>query len=225
MFFVINPWCACAARVTVVVLCVCLSVCLLLYIFSSVRSSHKRYDLPNGQWRSELSNSFLWKCPVAKLERFHHCTANGSSRHFIAAESAHAHRLNLVRLLCVSWRHKKTQRRACIDSRILSTAVASPCKTLRELLAGETTSKRILNSPAHQLVVPRMWSSPRVCTSVLCILSMNAKMELLFFARLKSYTRTNATHFWWAKPPSNCCVSYSCPAAVRRLDWLASLAN
>ena len=73
-------------------------------------------------------------------------------------------------VLCTYRRFKKTQRRACIDSRILSTAVASPCKTLRELLAGETASKRILNSPAHQLAVPRMRSSRRVCTSVLFII-------------------------------------------------------
>ena len=42
------------------------------------------------------------------------------------------------------------QRRACIDSRILSTTVASPCRTLQR----EITSKR---------------SSPRVCTLVLFI--------------------------------------------------------
>ena len=34
-------------------------------------------------------------------------------------------------------RHKKLQRRACIDSRMLSTAVASPYQTLCELLAGD----------------------------------------------------------------------------------------
>ena len=42
--------------------------------------------------------------------------------------------LDLIRLLCVPWRHKKPQRRACIDSRMLSTTVASPCQTLSELL-------------------------------------------------------------------------------------------
>ena len=62
-----------------------------------------------------------------------------------------------VRSLCVS-----SQRRACIDSRTLSTTVASPCQTLRELLAGETHT----DSPAHQLAVWRMRSSPRVCTLV-----------------------------------------------------------
>ena len=31
------------------------------------------------------------------------------------------------------WRHKKSQRMACIDSRMLSTTVACPCQTLREL--------------------------------------------------------------------------------------------
>ena len=32
---IINPWCACAARVTVLGLCVCVSVCLLLNILVS----------------------------------------------------------------------------------------------------------------------------------------------------------------------------------------------
>ena len=31
---------------------------------------------------------------------------------------------DLIRLLCVPWRHKKPQQRACIDSRMLSTTVA-----------------------------------------------------------------------------------------------------
>ena len=66
----------------------------------------------------------------------------------------------LVRSLCVSWRNKKLQRRACIDSHKLSTTFASPCQTL----AG-TTSKRILIGSAHQLAVPRICSSPRVCFS------------------------------------------------------------
>ena len=48
---------------------------------------------------------------------------------------------------------------------MLSTTVASPCQTLRELLR-DTTSKGI-KSPA---VVPRMRSSPRVCTLVLFII-------------------------------------------------------
>ena len=69
--------------------------------------------------------------------------------------------------VCVSCRQKKSQRRACIDSRMLSTTTPSPCQTLRELLA-DTTSKGI-QSPAHQLVLPRMRSSPRVCTLVLFI--------------------------------------------------------
>ena len=51
--------------------------------------------------------------------------------------------LDKTSLLCIPWRRKKSQPRACIDSRMLSTAVASPCQTLRELLR-ETTSKRII---------------------------------------------------------------------------------
>ena len=40
--------------------------------------------------------------------------------------------LDRVRTLCVSLRHKESQRRACIDSRMLYTTVDSPCQTLRE---------------------------------------------------------------------------------------------
>ena len=40
-----------------------------------------------------------------------------------------------IRSLCVPWGLKKSQGRSCIDSRMLSTTVATPCKTLRALQA------------------------------------------------------------------------------------------
>ena len=40
----------------------------------------------------------------------------------------------LIGRLRAPWRHKKLQQRACIDSRMQYTSVASPCQTLRELL-------------------------------------------------------------------------------------------
>jgi hypothetical protein len=46
-----------------------------------------------------------------------------------------------------------SQRTACIDSRMLSTTVASPCQTLRVLLAGDHELTHTTNSPAHQLAV------------------------------------------------------------------------
>ena len=71
--FSFNPRRACAARGTVVgFVCVCYSQSH----FSSVCSSQKGYDLIYGQWRAESLWGFLWKCSVAKLERFQHCTAN-----------------------------------------------------------------------------------------------------------------------------------------------------
>ena len=39
--------------------------------------------------------------------------------------------LDMIRLLCVPWRHKKPQRRACMDCRMLSTTVARPYQTPR----------------------------------------------------------------------------------------------
>ena len=70
--------------------------------------------------------------------------------------------LDRVRSLCVSCKHKKSQRRACIDSRMLSTTIPSPCQRA-------TSASKGTQSPAHQLVLPRMRSSPRVCTLVLFI--------------------------------------------------------
>ena len=57
----------------------------------------------------------------------HMCIYNPRDLH------AHIH----ILLSVYPWRHKESQRRACIDSRMLSTTVASPCQTLRELLAGD----------------------------------------------------------------------------------------
>ena len=45
--------------------------------------------------------------------------------------------LDRVHLFCGCWRHKKSQQTACIESHILTTTVASPCQTVRELLAGD----------------------------------------------------------------------------------------
>ena len=54
--------------------------------------------------------------------------------------------LDRVSSLCVSSRQKKSQQRA---SCVLSTTVASPCQTLRELLVGETHT----DGPAYQSMV------------------------------------------------------------------------
>ena len=73
--------------------------------------------------------------------------------------------LDKMCLICVPWRHKTSQRRACIDSRMLYTTVASLCQTLCA-----TTSKRILRpSPSISgialqcffiIVSVQHWTSP-----------------------------------------------------------------
>ena len=100
--------------------CVCVCVC---YSTSSVCSSYKGYDLLNGQWRSELSNGFLWNCSVAKLDREKANTCRTGCLTTVWS----------IRVLCVPRSHKKMQRRACIASRMLSSRVVSPRQTLREL--------------------------------------------------------------------------------------------
>ena len=39
--------------------------------------------------------------------------------------------------LSIYLRGTRSQRTACIDSRMLSTSIANPCQTLRELLVGD----------------------------------------------------------------------------------------
>ena len=77
--------------------------------------------------------------------------------------------LDKMCLLCVPRRLKKSQRRVCIDSRMLSTTVASPCQTLRELYTSGRPQVNAYYGPTHQLAVSCLHSSPRVCTSVLFI--------------------------------------------------------
>ena len=57
--------------------------------------------------------------------------------------------LDRVRSLCVSWRHKKLQQRARINSRMLYTTVASPCQALREL-SGRPRGNAETQPRAHQ---------------------------------------------------------------------------
>ena len=44
MYVIINPRCACAARVTVVVLCVCLSICLSVGDYSRTTGYEVAYE-------------------------------------------------------------------------------------------------------------------------------------------------------------------------------------
>ena len=76
---------------------------------------------------------------------------------------------------CGSFATYKLQRRACIDSRVLSTTVAIPCQTPRA-----SSGRPRANSPAHQLTVSCMRCSPRVCTLVLFICSIFAETPLRF---------------------------------------------
>ena len=159
---VVNPRRACAARVTVVVLCVCLSVCLSVcqQLFSHYRQRGCPWAIPSSELREpeNLLSAFSWNDCVR--ERDTGAVADRVAWPNLSISCAHAYICafemygaadhdcdsDQVRSLCVSWRHNKSQRRACIDSRTLFTTVASPCQTLCELLVGETHT----DSPAHQ---------------------------------------------------------------------------
>ena len=70
---IFNPRCVCAARVTVLGLCVCVSVCVSgtqhLTFYAIIRATNDT-NLLSGGWRLKILSDFLWKCFVAKLEYF-----------------------------------------------------------------------------------------------------------------------------------------------------------
>ena len=76
-----------------------------------------------------------------------------------------------IRVLCVSRRHHKMQRRACIASRMLSSSVVSPRQTLRELARDHAKTKPSpsINVTRMRLLTRAHHNAPRVCTSLLFI--------------------------------------------------------
>ena len=66
---VINPWRACAAMFTVLGLCVYVSVTQHLTFHMIIHATNDT-NLYSGRWRLKILSDFLWKCFVAKLERF-----------------------------------------------------------------------------------------------------------------------------------------------------------
>ena len=172
----LNPQRACAARVTV--LCVCLSVCLSVsrhYIQATKRPilalapsllaledwAYQRYQ--RLQDYASLKNAETTAFDSEEPDTVADIVACGGPTHqlavcmrmFYAFERLTS--MGSARSASVypegTRSHNEGQ---CIDSRMLFTTVASPCLTLRELVAGETHT----DSPAHQLAVWRMHSSP-----------------------------------------------------------------
>ena len=67
--YIFNPRRACTARVTVLGLSVCVSITQHL-TFHVIICATNDTNLLSGGWRSKILSDFLWKCFVAKLERF-----------------------------------------------------------------------------------------------------------------------------------------------------------
>ena len=162
---VINPRRTCAARVAVVVLSLCVSACRCLFCHYRLRGSLSA--IPTA---AELCEAKILKSDFAETTAFEseklarsRTELRGPThqlavhmRILCAFKMRGAANLDRVLSLCVPWRHKNSQRMACIDSRMLYTTVASPCQTLCELLAGETHT----DSPAHKLAVFHFMRKP-----------------------------------------------------------------
>ena len=73
---------------------VCLSVCLSVtqhLTFHLIIRATNDTNLLSGRWRSKNLNDFLWKCFIAKLERFLLIWLHDKSVIFYFAENAHAY--------------------------------------------------------------------------------------------------------------------------------------
>ena len=115
---------------------VCLSVCLSTTILTTGNEADSNSF--SGTWARKIKWRFCWRSRATNWHGPRSRTAlRGRSNPSISGAHACIRRLDLIRLLCVRWRRKKPQRRVCIDSRMLSTTVASQCQTLCELLAGD----------------------------------------------------------------------------------------
>ena len=155
--------------------CICRSSVCLLPRFLPQRARNLRNSDSNG-----FSATQAWFNTVILIKKIL------SSKVMVRKASEQANcklaksYLDRVRLLCVPWRHKKSQRTACVDSRILSTTVASPCQTLREL----SGRPQVNTCPVHQLAVSRMRSLPRVCTLVIRFWCFEPSISLWRFSSM-----------------------------------------
>ena len=112
----IHPRRACAARVTVVVLSFRPSVCLLPR-FLPLRATRRPISDTNGFSATlALFSKWYFFCKNAAFESYGVKQSEGANTQISTG---------LPRQLCIPWRHQKLQRRATIDSRLLSSNVAS----------------------------------------------------------------------------------------------------
>ena len=73
-----------------VCVCVCVSIIQHLTLYVIIRATNNS-NLPRGGWRSKILSDFLWKCFVAKLERFLLVRLRDESAIFYSVENAHAY--------------------------------------------------------------------------------------------------------------------------------------
>ena len=157
LYCIINPRRACTARVTVVVLSFCLSVCLSVcyHVFCRYAQQDGQYAILMGSVPHWLyfKNSVFVKMLCSRV------MAWNKVKKLICKLA-----LAYLDQLCVPWRHQKLQRRASIDSRVLSSSVASPWLTLSKLVHGKRP--RVVKWTSPPITVPRMWYIPHMRTYV-----------------------------------------------------------
>ena len=81
-----SAWSVCLS----VCVCVCVSVTQHLTFHVIIRTTNDT-NLLSGGWRSKILSDFLWKCFVAKLERFLLVWLHDKSAIFYSTENTHAY--------------------------------------------------------------------------------------------------------------------------------------
>ena len=85
-----STWSVCLCVCVSLCLCVCVSVTQHLTLHVIIHATNNS-NLPSGGWRSKILSDFLWKCFVAKLERFLLVRLCDESAIFYSTENMHAY--------------------------------------------------------------------------------------------------------------------------------------
>ena len=85
-----STWSVCLCVCVCVCVCFCVSVTQHLTFHVIIHATNDT-NLLSGGWRSKILSDFLWKCFIAKLERFLLVRIYDKAAIFYSVENAHAY--------------------------------------------------------------------------------------------------------------------------------------
>ena len=189
---IINPWCACAARVTVVLrVCVCVCVCLLPLQLTLRLFVRRRNDTTYLAGNENQLNCRLFSenSPLLRSARIIVVRIQTAS-HF--AENAHAHcppksvLPTAFPALCTPWKHPKLLKGHNVSQRLHSNVTyeySYPVGARNDRLWARASLERVVVNcmclhSSRMLVYTYSIYAPRVCTLVLFIVTWATYMYM-----------------------------------------------